>query len=110
MSGDFDVQDYIATVRWQYAKTMPQWPHEYTIKAWRPDLVAKFEDFCRLIEDQGVVEHWPAPPERAIYHNSYLVVADRKYWAMGAGGDVDPPEKKTVINRTRLPDKLVESA
>jgi hypothetical protein len=21
---------YIATVRWQFAKTMPQWPHEYS--------------------------------------------------------------------------------
>jgi hypothetical protein len=24
-----DARTYIAAVRWQFAKTMPQWPHEY---------------------------------------------------------------------------------
>ena len=27
-------QRHIRMVRWQYAKTMPDWPHEYTVKAW----------------------------------------------------------------------------
>ena len=29
---------YVAGVRWQFAKTMPQWPHEYTVREWRLDL------------------------------------------------------------------------
>jgi hypothetical protein len=98
MSVGFDQNAYIAAVRWQYATTMPQWPHEYTVRTWRPDLDGDFEDFCRLIQDRGVVEPWPVPPERAIYHNSYIVVGSWKYWAMGPLGDQDTAEEKTVIN------------
>jgi hypothetical protein len=90
---------YIGNVRWQFATTMPEWPHEYTVKAWRPELSAEFEAFSRLIAQQGFVEPWPPAPARAIYHNRYLVIGDHKYWAMGAHGDLDPPEQMTVINR-----------
>jgi len=96
---------YIETVHWQYAKTMPDWPHEYTIKAWRPELLSECEDFCRLIQQQGVVEPWPPPPATAIYHNRYLVIDGYKYWGMGPLGDRDSPEQRTVINRAEgLPD------
>ena len=40
---------YIASVRWQFAKTMPQWPHEYTVRVWPPDLEHSFFAFVRLI-------------------------------------------------------------
>lgn len=30
------MREYIGQVRWQFAKTMPDWPHEYTVKAWCP--------------------------------------------------------------------------
>lgn len=99
MSIGVDENDYIARVRWQFAETMPHWPHEYTIKAWRPDLGDEFEAFCRLITRRGVVEPWPPLPEAAIYHNSYLIVGDWKYWAMGSHGDQDSPEEMTAINR-----------
>lgn len=92
-------QDYIDQVRWQYAKTMPDWPHEYTIKSWRPDLAREFESLCQLILNEGVVAPWPPPPAPAIYHNNYLVVGDWKYWAMGPRGDSDAVTDKTVINR-----------
>ena len=106
MEAEFTVdtaRSYIAGVRWQFARTMPQWPHEYTVKDWRSDLATEFEAFCRLIEDEGVVEPWPPPPARARYHNHYLVIGDHKYWAMGPNGDLDPPEGNTVINRERYP-------
>ena len=90
---------YIAEVRWQYAKTMPDWPHEYTVKAWRADLVEAFVAFCVLILNEGAMEPWPPPPAEPIYHNHYLVLGDYKYWAMGPLGDADPVEHKTVINR-----------
>lgn len=93
---------YIAEVRWQYAKTMPDWPHEYTIKAWRPDLANDFEAMCELIYGEGVAEPWPPPPAEPIYQNSYLVIGDHKYWAMGPLGDADPVRKKTVVNRVTL--------
>lgn len=97
--GTDEAREFIASVRWQYAKTMPDWPHEYTVKDWRTDLVAQFEGFCRLIESKGFVEPWPPPPSRAIYHNRYFVIDGHKYWAMGPRGDHDPPERKDIINR-----------
>jgi hypothetical protein len=94
---------YIEEVRWKFAVTMPDWPHEYTVKAWRPELAARFEAFCRLIKAEGVVEPWPPAPDRPIYHNHYLIIGGWKYWAMGANGDLDPPEELTVINRAAHP-------
>ena len=98
----FDVEAaraYIAAVRWKFAKTMPDWPHEYTVKNWRPDLAADFEAFCRLIKAEGFVEPWPPQPAQPIYHNHYLVIDGWKYWAMGTDGDRGPVEGLTVINR-----------
>jgi len=99
-------QDYIDQVRWQYARTMPDWPHEYTIKAWRPDLGPELESFCQLILDEGVVAPWPPPPSAAIYQNNYLRIGDWKYWAMGPRGDSDAVADKTVINREYCGPKL----
>jgi hypothetical protein len=90
---------FIQQVRWQFAKTMPDWPHEYTIKSWRPELMADFEAFCQLIETPGVTEAWPPAPAHPIYHNRYLVIGSYKYWAMGPTGDSDPIDSNTVINR-----------
>jgi hypothetical protein len=90
---------FIAEVRWQFAATMPDWPHEYTVKAWRPEGADQFVQFCRLIAARGVVEPWPPAPAKPRYHNPYLVIADWKYWALGPHGDADPPEGMTVINR-----------
>ena len=83
---------------------MPDWPHEYTIKSWRPDLSTEFEGFCRSIAEHGFVEPWPPAPARAIYHNHYWVIGEHKYWGMGPHGDLDPPEGMTVINRARHPE------
>ena len=47
-----DARHYIAQVRWQFAKTMPQWPHEYTVRNWRPELESDFEEFARLTQPE----------------------------------------------------------
>jgi len=44
---------YIAMVHWQFAKTMPQWPHEYTVRVWLPELEHEFLAFVELIRQQG---------------------------------------------------------
>ena len=93
--------DYISQVRWLYAKTMPDCPHEYTVKAWRPELSGSFEAFCHLVAVEGLVEPWPPPPADAIYRNRYLVIDDWKYWSIGPSGDADPVHARTVINRSR---------
>jgi hypothetical protein len=37
-----DARTYIAKVRWQFAATMAQWPHEYTVLKWRQELEPEF--------------------------------------------------------------------
>ena len=94
---------FIDGARWQFAKTMPSWPHEYTVKAWRPERVLTFEAFCQHVLDEGTVDPWPPPPADPMYHNHYLVIGRHKYWAMGPRGDGDPVANKTVINRETCP-------
>ena len=58
--------DYIRKVRWQFAYTMPDRPHEYTVKAWRPDLHESFEEACRVIAMLGRGRHHPSKRSTAI--------------------------------------------
>jgi hypothetical protein len=91
-----DADAYIAKVRWQFAKTMPQWPHEYTVRDWRPDLELDFVQFAALIRLDGVVKPWPRDAARPRYHNTYLELDGWEYWTMGR-----PLPETTVINRAR---------
>jgi hypothetical protein len=97
------VLTFLSSRSWRFARTMPDWPHEYTVKSWRPDEIEEFVEFCQLIATRGIVAPWPPPPETAIYHNRYLLIDGFKYWAMGPRGDLDPPEEMTVINRAVHP-------
>jgi hypothetical protein len=99
VSGDFSVDDaraYIAKVRWTFAKTVPEFPHWYTIKAHRPDLDATFDAFADLIREAGVERLWPSddwwaanqprrawPWQRSRYH--YLLVDGFEYWVGPVG-------------------------
>ena len=85
---------YIAKVRWQFAKTMPQWPHWYTVREWNPDLESEFEAFATLIRETGVVKPWPRTSAHPKYHHTYLTIDGFEYWTMGA-----PISETTVINR-----------
>jgi hypothetical protein len=92
-----DARRYIAEVRWQFAKTMPQWPHEYTVREWRPELEQQFVDLALLTRDQGIVKPWPADSTTPRYHHSYLEIDGWDYWIM------DGPIAETgVINRALL--------
>jgi hypothetical protein len=99
-----DQNGFIATVLWKFAKTMPDWPHEYTVRSWRPELDDAFTSFCQVIADTGIAEPWPPPPDSPIYNHPYLVVGPYKYWTMGPSGDGHPPQDMTVINRA-LPNR-----
>ncbi len=78
-----DARASIANVRWQFAKTMPQWPHEYTVREWRHDLEREFFEFVALIRD-GVVRPWPRDAASPRYHHTYLELHGGEYWTMGA--------------------------
>jgi hypothetical protein len=92
-----NARTYIAEVRWQFAKTMPQWPHEYTVRKWRPDREREFFAFVELIRRDGIVKPWPRDAARPRYRLTYLELDSWEYWSMGA-----PVPETTVINRARL--------
>jgi hypothetical protein len=89
-------RNYIDAVRWQFAKTMPQWPHEYTVRSWRPDLDDTFEAFVVFIRAAGVVKPWPPDVPIPRYRLTYLDIGGWDYWTMG-----EDPAETTVINRAR---------
>lgn len=96
-----DARAYISEVRWQFAKTMPQWPHEYTVRDWRPELVDRFEALARFTRSHGVVKPWPADSPTPRYHHRYVEIDGWDYWIM------DGPIAETgVVNRARLDGTL----
>ena len=90
-------QRFIANSGWRFASTMPEAPHEYTVR----DLAdpsrttamgsAEFEWFARLTLEMGTPGEW----DGVTYH--YFELDGWKYWTMGS-----PPEETTIINRARL--------
>ena len=85
-------REYIATVRWQWAKTYAKsWPHEYTVRKWRPELDQEFVAFARYVREHG------RPEPFLDRTHIYLYLEGHKYWTMGA-----PVDETTVINRARL--------
>jgi hypothetical protein len=99
-----DARSYIAKVRWQFATTMPQWPHEYTVLRWRPEHEAEFFELVSLIRSDGVVKPWPRDSVTPRYHHHYLEVDGWEYWTM------DEVLADTVlINRARVDDGVHRS-
>jgi hypothetical protein len=92
-----DARSYIAKVRWQFAATMAQWPHEYTVLTWRQDLDQEFFALVSLIRSDGVVKPWPADSARPRYHHHYLELDGWEYWTMDA-----VIADTQLINRARL--------
>ena len=78
---------------WTFAKTMPEWPHEYLVRD-RVD-AELFKATVRHIRTHGY--------EGRFYHRSitYFEEAGRLYWTMGA-----PVEETTIINRCRKEDSF----
>ena len=96
-----EARTYITRVRWQFAKTMPQWPHEYTVRQWCPEREVEFEAFVLLIRRIGTIKPWP--PRTPRYHHTYLTIDEWEYWTMGA-----PLSETTVINRASVDEQKQE--
>jgi hypothetical protein len=81
-----NLREFIESSQWTFAKTMPEWPHEYIVR----DRVDK-----RLFE--ALVCHIRAHGFEGRFYSSVLTYyADDGllYWTMGA-----PVEETTIINR-----------
>lgn len=99
-------ETFVAKSGWRFAKTMPDAPHEYTVRdLTNPDAHqttamghAEFEWFARLITDQGEPRQW----ESRTY--TYYEFDGWEYWTMGLA-----PEMTTIINRRAKSDSAQTS-
>ena len=95
---------YIAKVEWRFARTMPQWPHEYTVLRWSREFERDFLAFVALIRVAGTVKPWPYGSNEPRYHHTYLQVDAWEYWTMG-----EPVPETTLINRALIAPQAVGS-
>ena len=86
-----DLRQFVDEERWTFAKTMPEWPHEYLVRD-RVDCV-RFEALIEYIRAHGYEGHFY---NRAI---TYYEEDGRVYWTMGA-----PVAETTIINRCKKED------
>lgn len=87
---DDAVQALLERKAWTFAKTMPNDPHEYTLRRDWDDPVP-FDEVVHYIRRQGRREMYKG---RAY---TQLALGDWKYWTMG-----EPLPATRLINRARL--------
>jgi len=86
-----NLKEFIESVHWTYAKTIPKWPHYYIVR----NMVDK-DLFVRLvnhIRNYGYEGRFYSKPITYYDHDGMT------YWTMGA-----PIEETTIINRCRKED------
>jgi hypothetical protein len=90
-----DFKKFIVTRHWRYAKTMPQWPHEYTVRRFDDpqEDQAQFEEAVAFIRANGECRKFEPTGKSSVY----LDIGGRQYWTMGA-----PVEETIIINRAWL--------
>lgn len=86
-----ELQDFIQSVQWTYAKTMPDWPHEYIVRN-RVD-EKHFIKLVTHIRSFGYEGKFYKRPITYFDHDGMT------YWTMGA-----PLDETTIINRCRKED------
>jgi hypothetical protein len=85
------LREFIASSKWTFAKTMPEWPHEYILR-----------DRVDETLFQQLVRHIRANGYKGRFYRKSITYYDEDgmvYWTMGA-----PLEETTVINRCRNED------
>lgn len=90
-----ELTQFIRTESWTYAKTMPQWPHEYIVRD-RVD-AGLFLKLVKHIREHGYEGNFYKRPI------TYFDEDGMTYWTMGA-----PIEETTIINRCKKEDTYEE--
>ena len=92
--------DYIEQVAWKFAKTMPQYPHWYTIRWDKPELDDMFCWFAQHIREVGYVEKFKGR------NYTLLAIGEWKYWTMGAPirlmNEIPRIQNTFVLNRAKV--------
>ena len=85
------LREFIDSSQWTFAKTMPEWPHDYIVRERVDENL--FAQLVRHIRANGY--------EGKFYRKSITYYDDGGlvYWTMGA-----PLEETTIINRCRKED------
>jgi len=86
-----DLKKFIQSVDWTYAKTMPEWSHDYIVRERvNEDLFVKL---VKHIRDFGYAGKFYSKPI------TYFDYKGMTYWTMGA-----PIEETIIINRCQKED------
>ena len=85
------VRNFVESTKWTFAKTMPEWPHEYLVRD-RVDQ-ERFEELVRHIRAHGFEGRFY---QKAI---TYFAEGGFLYWTMG-----NPIENTKIINRCKEAD------
>jgi hypothetical protein len=85
-----ELRAFVASSEWQCAVTMPEHPHEYTLRRRAPD-PSRFQWFVLFIRVHGYERRFQGRPYR------YLDLDGWSYWTMGA-----PLHQTILINRARI--------
>lgn len=82
------LRDFVQNVKWTFAKTMTEWPHEYIVRG-RVD-GKLFEQIVHHIRANG--------SEEPFYQTTYIYFEEdgMLYWTMG-----EPIEETDIINRCK---------
>ena len=80
-----EIQKYINSVKWQFAKTMPEIPHEYIVVENYPEKIDKTNRFIAEIEKNGYTKSFYTKEYK------YLEIDGYKYWVI-----------ENIINRAKL--------
>ena len=88
-----ELRRFVDEVQWTFAKTMPEWPHEYIVRA-RVD-EALFERTVKHIRANGYKGRFYWKPI------AYYDEGGRVYWTMGA-----PLQETIIINRCSTEDSF----
>ena len=95
MQSEDDFRNFIETRHWCFAKTMPQWPHEYTVRKFEDPKEEQtlFEQAVAFIRTRGECRTFEPTGKSSVYFD----IDGRQYWTMGAS-----VEETIIINRAWL--------
>lgn len=93
-----ELRAFVQASSWKFAKSMPQMPHEYTLRREAKD-EDLFERVVLYIRQVGYPKKWG----NTTY--IYLNIDGWQYWTMGA-----PLEATILINRAKLRGNLPASS
>ena len=80
-----EINKFINFVKWQFAKTMPEIPHEYIFTDRYPKKAEEISAFIKQINTNGYAKTFYSKEYK------YLVIDDYRYWVI-----------ENIINRAKI--------